>query len=95
MPRQIELPPISFASRGFVLLDGTVMGWSLLDGDHREFHRVHGTTDNAFLTRWRQWRERGAIDIEERSHPDCKQWEAVILAWIEDHADEIVRMPRA
>jgi hypothetical protein len=87
-----ELPPISFASRGFVRHDGSVFGWSLLDAEHRDYHREHGTTDADFGTRWRQWSQGGPIDFEER--PVDPAWEPAVLAWIDANYDEIVRMPR-
>lgn len=82
-------------SRGFVRKDGTVFGWSLLVAEHSDYHREHGTSDDDFLTRWRQWSEGERIDIEERElRRDEKTIEAV-EAWITAHYDEKITMPRA
>lgn len=86
-----ELPPISFASRGFVRHDGSVFGWSLVDGDHRSYHRAHGTTDADFATRWRQWSEGERLDIElSQTSTEAR----AIEAWIAENADAIIPMPR-
>lgn len=85
-------PPISFASRGFVRHDGSVFGWSLLDGEHNDYHRAHGTTDSDFATRWRQWSEGERIDID--ACPANPEWMAAVERWIAENADAIIPMPR-
>ena len=87
-----KLPPIGFASRGFILKDGSVIGWSLLDGMHSEYHMIHGTSDCDFQTRWRQWSEGSHIDFEER--PVKPEWDEAVQEWISQNADEIIPLPR-
>lgn len=87
-----QLPPISFASRGWVCKDGSVIGWSLLAGEHRDYHAAHGTSDSDFVTRWRQWSEGSRIDFEER--PIDPLWEVAVEAWIAQHADEQIGLPQ-
>lgn len=87
----LPLPPISFASRGFVRHDGSVFGWSLLDGDHASYHRAHGTTDADFQTRWRQWSEGERIDLPFSQNSVEAQ---AVRAWIEANADASIPMPR-
>jgi hypothetical protein len=86
-----DLPPISFGSRGFVRHDGSVIGWSILDAQHNDYHAVHGTNDHDFATRWRQWHKDGYLDFEER--PIRPEWVEAVEAWIEDHANDSLHMP--
>ncbi len=86
-----ELPPLSFGSRGFITHTGDVIGWSLLSADHNEYHRLHGTTDDDFKTRWRKWDARSQPETDDPVAPH----EAVRLAvWLERHADEVIPVPR-
>ena len=86
-----QLPPLSFGSRGFITHEGHVIGWSIVSADHNEYHRLNGTTDADFASRWRKWTESSAPEIDEVLPPHV----AVNLAvWLERRADEVIPVPR-
>lgn len=90
-----RLPPISFASRGFVRKDGSVFGWTLFQGDHATYHRTHGTTDADFADRWRQWNQGGKLDFESVRSFDRSPHEGAVQAWLTEHADDIIPFAQA
>ena len=86
-----QLPPLSFGSRGFITHDGEVIGWSIVSADHNEYHRLNGTSDADFKTRWRKWTDRSGIEVDNTATPS----ERVRLeVWVERHADEVLPVPR-
>lgn len=86
-----QLPPLSFGSRGFITHDGQIIGWSVVSADHKEYHRLNGTTDADFKTRWRKWTERTPPETDDPVTPA----EAVRLGvWLERNADNVLPVPR-
>jgi hypothetical protein len=84
------IAPISFGARGFVCEDGSIIGWSILDGMHRDYHVANGTTDADFVTRWRKWTENSNLEIDDGV---TLQEAEAIQAWLALHADEEIEMP--
>jgi hypothetical protein len=68
------------AWRGFVDKDLKVIAWPTLLIQHKDFHRLFGTSDDDFLARWRQWSPDESADFEPGATPEAKQ---AVQEWLD------------
>ena len=74
------------AWRGFVTHDLEVIAWPTLLAEHKDFHRIFGTSDEDFAARWRQWSPDRSADIDPGASPEAIQ---AIDEWL-----DILRPPK-